>query len=180
MPKKTAVSGPKPKAKPKAKTSISTGYWLVKSEPDVFSVDDFAKAKNKTTCWDGVRNYQARNFLRDLMKLGDQVLFYHSNATPTAIVGLAKVVKEGYADHTALDSKSDHYDPKSTRENPLWYMVDIQLIRKFSRALSLTLLKETKSLKGMMLLQRGSRLSVQPVLPEHFQEIIRLADSESS
>jgi predicted RNA-binding protein with PUA-like domain len=150
-------------------------YWLVKSEPDVFSIDDLAKAKNATTYWDGVRNYQARNTLRDLMKVGDQVLFYHSNASPPAIAGLAKVVKEGYPDHTAWDPKSDHYDPKSTKENPIWYMIDIQWVRTFSRPLPLPELKEVAALKEMVLVQKGSRLSVQPVRPNEFEWIITYA-----
>ncbi len=140
-------------------------YWLVKSEPDVFSIDDLAKSKNKTTHWDGVRNYQARNTLRDQMKKGDRVLFYHSNATPPAIVGIARVVKEGYPDHTAFDPTNDHYDPKSKKDAPTWYMVDIQLERKFAQPLTLPELKAEKRLEGMELVRRGSRLSVQPVSP---------------
>jgi len=150
---------------------------LVKSEPDVFSIDDLAKAKNQTTHWDGVRNYQARNTLRDSMKLGDRVLFYHSNATPPAIVGVARVVKEGYPDHTAFDPKDDHYDPKSKKDNPTWYMVDIQFEQKFAEPLTLPMLKAEFSLEGMELVRRGSRLSVQPVRPHEFEIVLQLAAS---
>ncbi len=162
---------------PSKQTSESDHYWLVKSEPDVFSIDDLAKAKNQTTHWDGVRNYQARNTLRDSMKLGDRVLFYHSNATPPAIVGIARIVKEGYVDHTAFDPKDDHYDPKSKKDNPTWYMVDIQFEQKFAQPLTLPMLKAEASLEGMVLVQRGSRLSVQPVRPHEFQIVLRLAQS---
>ncbi len=164
-----------PKKQPPKKSETTDRYWLVKSEPEVFSIDDLAKAKNKTTYWDGVRNYQARNTLRDLMKLGDRVLFYHSNATPPAIVGIARVVKEGYPDHTAIDPQDDHYDPKSKRENPTWYMVDIQFEEKFAQPLTLPMLKAEPSLEGMVLIQRGSRLSVQPVRPHEFEIVLQLA-----
>jgi predicted RNA-binding protein with PUA-like domain len=153
----------------------SMNYWLVKSEPDVFSIDDLAAAPRQTTGWDGVRNYQARNTLRDLMKVGDRVLFYHSSTDPTAIVGIAKVVKEGYPDPTALDPKHDHYDPGATKENPRWYMVDLQLERVFERPLTLEELKKVPALKEMELLRRGSRLSVQPVRKAEFDAVLKLA-----
>ncbi len=174
MPKKQTT--PKPS---KATPTPSDRYWLVKSEPDVFSIDDLAKAKNQTTHWDGVRNYQARNTLRDSMKLGDRVLFYHSNATPPAIVGIARVVKEGYPDHTAFDPKDDHYDPKSKKDAPTWYMVDLQFEQKFAQPLTLPMLKAEPRLEGMVLVQRGSRLSVQPVRPREFEIILELAESGS-
>jgi predicted RNA-binding protein with PUA-like domain len=150
-------------------------YWLVKSEPDVFSIEDLAKAKKQTTHWDGVRNYQARNTLRDSMKLGDLVLFYHSNANPPAIVGVARVVREGYPDHTALDPKSDHFDPKSSEAKPIWYMVDLQFVLQFPQPLLLPFLKQVPALKGMELLRKGSRLSVQPVRQSEFQTVLELA-----
>ncbi len=153
-------------------------YWLVKSEPDVFSIDDLASAKKKTTHWDGVRNYQARNTLRDEMKLGDLVLFYHSNANPPGIAGIAKVVREGYPDHTAFDEDDPHYDPKSKRADPTWYMVDIQLVEKFAREISLPELREMPGLANMALLQRGSRLSVQAVSPQEFEAIRGVAHSK--
>lgn len=138
-------------------------HWLLKSEQDVFSFDDLLKAPKKTTCWDGVRNYQARNTLRDLMKKGDKVFFYHSNSEPTGIAGICEVVKEGYPDHTALDPTHDHFDPKSTPAAPIWVMVDVKAVRKLPRVVTLAELKGVKGLEEMVLLQKGSRLSVQPV-----------------
>lgn len=152
------------------------GYWLVKSEPNCFSIDDFSAAKGQTTHWDGVRNYQARNMLRDQMKLGDRVLFYHSNANPPSIVGVAEVVREGYPDMTAFDPKQDHFDPKSKPDSPTWYMVDLKLIAKFKKELSLPELRQVTQLAGMTLLQRGSRLSVQPVSPREFKTVLALAE----
>ena len=151
-------------------------FWLVKTEPDCFSIDDLSRQPNQTTYWDGVRNYQARNTLRDLMKLGDQVLIHHSNAEPPAVVGVAKVVREGYPDHTAWDEKSDHYDAGSTPENPRWFMVDLQLVRIFPRPLPLDELRLQKALAEMELLRKGSRLSVQPVRSAEFKAITKLAD----
>ncbi|MCA9131171.1 MAG: EVE domain-containing protein [Planctomycetales bacterium] len=150
-------------------------YWLLKTEPETFSIDDLASSPKQTTCWDGVRNYQARNTLRDEMKLGDLVLFYHSNAKPPGIAGIAKVVAEGYPDHTAFDESDDHYDPKSKQSEPTWYMVDIQLVKKFRQLVSLPELRDNPQLAGMVLLQKGSRLSVQPVAPEHYQTIVKNA-----
>ena len=140
----------------------------------MFSIDDLASSPNKTTYWDGVRNYQARNLLRDEMKCGDQVLFYHSNAKPPGIAGLAKVVREGYPDHTAWDPQDPHFDPKSDRDHPTWMMVDIQLVKKFKREISLDELRQIPELSEMMLLRRGSRLSVQPVTPDEFETILKL------
>ncbi len=153
-------------------TTSRSVYWLVKSEPDVFSIQDLARSKQATTYWDGVRNYQARNTLRDLMKIGDRVLFYHSNASPPAVVGIAEVVREGYPDFTAWDKNSDHFDPKSTPDNPIWYMVDIRLVSIFDRPLTLPELKAQPALKNMVLVQKGSRLSVQPVRPEEYDWIV--------
>jgi predicted RNA-binding protein with PUA-like domain len=148
-------------------------YWLMKSEPTVFSIDDLIKSPDKTTCWEGVRNYQARNFMRDEMKEGDLILFYHSGKNPS-VVGVASVVKEGYPDDTAWNDQSDYFDPKSTLENPIWYRVDIQLEKKFSKSLSLKELRKIKGLEEMMLLKKGMRLSVQPVTKEEFDIIILL------
>ena len=147
----------------------------MKSEPNAYSIDDLAKEKNQTTFWDGVRNYQARNMLRDEIKVGDLVLFYHSNAKPMAIIGTAKVVKSGYPDHTAFDKSEKHYDPKSDPDNPTWYMVDIQLIQKFETPLTREELKAEPKLEGMVLLQKGSRLSVQPVTAAQWKIIHKLA-----
>lgn len=153
----------------------SRQYWLMKSEPEAFSIDDLAKAPKQTTCWDGVRNYQARNYMR-AMCVGDQVLFYHSNAEPPVIVGLAEVVKEARPDDTAFDPKDKHYDPKSTPAKPLWDMVDIRFVRKFSGPLGLDALRKIPALKKMELLRKGSRLSVQPVRPNEWKTILDLSD----
>lgn len=157
-------------AAPKSRTPKS--YWLVKTEPSTYSIDDWEKEKDKTTYWDGVRNYQARNTLRDLMKLGDEVLVYHSNAEPPEIVGIAKVVREGYPDFTALDANHPHYDADSSADNPRWFMVDLKLTKRFKKRLSLAQARELPPLKDMELLRKGSRLSVQPVKPEEFEAIL--------
>ncbi len=156
-------------------TSGKVRHWLVKSEPHVFSIDDLAQTADQTTHWDGVRNYQARNMLRDEMKIGDQVLFYHSNTESPAIVGLATIVREGYPDHTAFDANDIHFDPKSDSENPRWFMVDIQFNSKFAMPLTLDDLRKIPALAEMELLRRGSRLSVQPVRPAEFATILKLA-----
>ena len=151
-------------------------YWLMKSEPSTFSVQDLRKVRHQTTSWDGVRNFQARNFMR-AMKRGDRVLFYHSNADPPAAVGIAEVVKEAYPDDTAFDPKDVHYDPRSTPKKPLWDMVDIKLVRIFPRPVGLDRLRREPGLKRMELLRKGSRLSVQPVRPEEWRIVLKLADS---
>lgn len=148
-------------------------YWLMKSEPSVFSIDDLMQSHDKTTFWDGVRNYQARNFMRDEMRKGDLILFYHSGKNPS-VVGIARVVKEGYPDDTAWDKKNDHFDPKSSPENPIWYGVDIQLEKKFSKPIELKELRKINGLENMMLLKKGMRLSVQPVTKEEFDIITSL------
>ncbi|VAX23571.1 Protein of unknown function DUF55 [hydrothermal vent metagenome] len=149
-------------------------YWLVKSEPNAYSIDDLVK--DKRTYWDGVRNYQARNFMRDDMKKGDPVLFYHSNAEPTAVVGVCEVVKEGYPDFTAFDPEAKHFDPKSKEDNPTWMMVDIKLIKKFKRPVTLREIKEHPKLQNMRLVQRGNRLSVMPIEKKEFDLILRLSE----
>lgn len=150
-------------------------HWLMKSEPDAYSIDDLAAEKNKTTCWDGVRNYQARNLMRDEMKKGDLVLFYHSSTTPPGVAGVARVVRECYPDHTAQDRQSKYFDEKATPDNPRWFMVDIKLVRKFKTLLPLEELRQVKALQGMVLLQKGSRLSVQPVSKKQYETILKLA-----
>jgi predicted RNA-binding protein with PUA-like domain len=152
-------------------------YWLMKSEPETFSIDDLAKSPKQTTSWDGVRNFQARNFMRE-MEIGDQVFFYHSSTDPTAIVGIAEVVKIAYPDHTAFDPKDSHYDPKSTPSKPLWEMVDIKFVKKFDRPLTLGELRDLPGLEKMELLRKGSRLSVQPVRPEEWKIIIKSAETK--
>lgn len=149
-------------------------HWLLKTEPESFSIDDLAASPDRTTCWDGVRNYQARNFLRDDFRVGDRVLFYHSNASPPAVMGVAEVVGEAYPDPTALDPRHHHYDPGATVENPRWVMVDVRLIEKFTRPVSLDELRQQPGLAKMELLRRGSRLSVQPVTPEEYVIIVRM------
>jgi predicted RNA-binding protein with PUA-like domain len=155
-------------------------YWLVKSEPDCFSIDDLAASPKQTTCWSGVRNYQARNFMRDEMKLGDEVLFYHSSADPPCVVGVATVAREAYPDHTAWDKKDDHFDPKASTENPIWQMVDIKFKEAFPRQLPIEELRKLPILKNMVLLQRGSRLSVQPVTQAEFDAVVQLAHSKAA
>ena len=150
-------------------------YWLMKSEPTCFSLDDLERSPQRTASWDGVRNFQARNLLRDLIKRGDGVLFYHSSCAEPAIVGLAEVVRDGYPDHTAMDPRSDHYDPKASPENPIWYMVDVRFLARLPRPLSLAALRQHPALVGMMLLQRGSRLSVQPVTPDQWRAVLAIA-----
>jgi predicted RNA-binding protein with PUA-like domain len=148
-------------------------YWLMKSEPDCYSIDDLKR--DKTTYWDGVRNYQARNFMRDQMQLGDEVLFYHSNADPPAIVGVATIAKEAYPDFTAFDPNDPHYDPKSNQQEPRWMMVDLKFKSKFSAPLGLDQLRKIPALTEMELLRKGSRLSVQPVRKTEFETVLKLA-----
>ena len=148
-------------------------YWLVKTEPDSFSIDDLAKSPKQTTCWSGVRNYQARNFMRD-MKVGDELLFYHSSVVPPAVMGIAKVVREAYPDSTALDKNDSHFDPKASTSNPIWEMVDIQFVAKFAKPVPLETLRDVAALKDMELLRRGSRLSVQPVKKAEFDAVMKL------
>ena len=149
-------------------------HWLIKSEPDVFSIRDLAKAKRQTTHWEGVRNYQARNFLR-AMQVGDQLLYYHSNATPSAVAGSVQIVRTAYPDPAAWDKKSDYYDPKASPENPIWSMVDVKLVEIFPREISLDELRGVKTLARMELLRRGSRLSVHPVTAAEFRTVVKLA-----
>jgi len=153
-------------------------YWLMKSEPGTYSIDDLRLKPGGTDHWDGVRNYQARNFMRDEMKPGDRVLFYHSGKKP-AVVGLATVTSEGYPDHTAWDPKSDHPDPKSSPENPIWYMVDIRFEEKYPSPILLSELRTQPGLKGMLLLKRGMRLSVQPVTKKEYDLIVKMAKPAS-
>ena len=148
-------------------------YWLFKSEPTTYSLDDLNKAKNKTTLWDGVRNYQARNLLRDEVAKGDQVLFYHSACKEPAAVGIAKVVREGYADPTQFDKKHKYYDAKSKEENPRWFVVDVQFERAFKTPVTLKEMREMDDLEGMVLLRKGSRLSIQPVTPAEWKVITK-------
>ena len=151
-------------------------YWLMKTEPTTFSVEDLEGAKRQTTGWDGVRNYQARNMLREDMKKGDQAFLYYSSTDVPGIVAIMKVVKEGYPDPTALDRKNHHYDPDSDPANPRWFMVDVQLERRLERVITLEELRKhaTKQLKNMVLLRKGNRLSITPVEPEEWTFILSL------
>ena len=142
-------------------------YWLMKSEPETFSIDQLAK--DKTTWWEGVRNYQARNFMTQEMTPGDEVLFYHSNAEPPGVAGLAKVTKKAAPDLTQFDKKSDFFDPKASQENPRWLCVEISFAKKFKNFISLSEIKSTPALAKMVLLQKGSRLSIQPVTAAEFE-----------
>ena len=153
---------------------MSRRYWLVKSEPDVYSIDHLAE--EGTAEWDGVRNYQARNFMRDDMKVGDQVLYYHSNTKPPGIVGLARVCRESYPDHTSWDPDSGYFDTKSTPESPRWFMVDLEFVEKFAEPITLAELKADPALEGMLVTKKGQRLSVQPVDKEHFEHIVAIAE----
>ncbi|PIQ11503.1 MAG: EVE domain-containing protein [Ignavibacteriales bacterium CG18_big_fil_WC_8_21_14_2_50_31_20] len=152
---------------------MAAKYWLVKSEPSAYSIDDLMH--DKITHWDGVRNYQARNYMRDEMKLGDKVLFYHSNAEPIAVVGVCEVAKEGYPDFSAFDPEDKHFDPKSKIDSPTWIMVDIKIIEKFIRPVALDEIKGNSKLQNMKLVQRGNRLSVMPIDKNEFNEIMKLS-----
>ena len=151
-------------------------YWLMKTEPTTFSVEDLERAKRQTTGWDGVRNYQARNMLRDDMKKGDLAFLYYSSTDVPGIVAIMKIVKEGYPDPTAFDRKHDHFDSDSDPANPRWFMVDVQLERRLERVITLEELRKhaTKQLKNMVLLRKGNRLSVTPVEPEEWKFILFL------
>jgi len=153
-------------------------YWLMKSEPGEYSIQDLEESEGGIDYWDGVRNYQARNFMRDDMKIGDRVLFYHSGKKP-AVVGTAKVVATGYPDHTAWDPQSNHFDKRSTPENPVWFMVDIQFESEFYRPLPLKELRQISGLENMMLLRKGMRLSIQPVTRKEFDIVVKAGKGKS-
>ncbi len=148
-------------------------YWLIKSEPDVFGIKDLKKVKREK--WDGVRNYQARNYMRDEMDVGDLAIFYHSNAKPPGAAGIARVCSEAYADPSQFDKKSDYYDEKSSMDNPRWMLRDFEFVLEFPEIVSLDALKAEKSLEGMMVTQRGTRLSITPVDPKHFKKVCQMA-----
>jgi len=154
-------------------------YWLVKSEPTTFSFDDLLKAPKRITTWDGVRNFTARNFLRDGMKRGDQVFFYHSSTDPQAIVGICEVVREGYPDTTALDPKHPHFDPDSDPGNPSWFMVDLRAVGPLPRQVTLAEIKKTPALAGMALVRIG-RLSVTPVTAAEWEVIVEMAGADAA
>ncbi|EIJ42897.1 hypothetical protein BegalDRAFT_2031 [Beggiatoa alba B18LD] len=152
-------------------------YWLMKSEPTAFSIDDLAR--DQVTGWDGVRNYQVRNMLRDQMQVGDLAFFYHSNSQPMGIAGIMQITRTGYPDETAWDETNIHYDPKSTPDNPRWYQVDVAFIRKFPQVLGLASLKQQAFLQDMQVLRRGNRLSITPVTAEEWAFILALVDKSA-
>ena len=145
---------------------MATQYWLLKTDIEAYTIDDLER--DGSTAWDGIRNYQARNYMRDTMKTGDVALVYHSNADPSAITGLATIGATGFPDETAFDPADSHYDPKATRENPIWCAVELRFKSKLKQPIPLDVLRKTKGLEGMVLLQKGSRLSVSPVTPAEF------------
>lgn len=174
MPRQPTPISPSPHvtASGRASAPRTPRHWLVKSEASCYSIDDLKR--DGTTCWDGVRNYQARNFIRDEMRLGDLVLFHHSNGDPSGIAGVARVVRESYTDHTAFDPKHEHHDPRSDRAAPAWVMVDLRFVERFPEVVSLERLKAERGLESMLLLRRGQRLSVMPVEGPHFERICAL------
>ena len=153
--------------------SPKKSYWLMKCEPAAYTIDDLAK--DGSTCWEGVRNYQARNFMRDEMNVGDGVLFYASNADPSGVSGIAEIVRARYPDHFAWKKGHKYFDPKTDKKNPTWTMVDLGFVEKFDEAVSLTELKANPALKDMMVTKRGSRLSVQPVSKKDFDIVLKMA-----
>lgn len=152
-------------------------YWLMKSEPDAFSIDDLINMPNQTEHWDGIRNYQARNFMRDDMKIGDLIFFYHSNTDPIGIVGVMEVVREAYPDHTQFDKDSKYYDPKSNPDEPRWMMVDVKFKTKYNGVVTPAMLKEIPELANMLVIKRGQRLSIQPVTKTEFEIVDKLGKS---
>jgi predicted RNA-binding protein with PUA-like domain len=153
-------------------------YWLMKSEPDVFGIDHLKAMPKKTEHWDGVRNYQARNMMRDDMKKGDLVFFYHSNCDEPGIVGIMKVVREGYPDHTAFHPESKYYDPKSDPDKPRWYMVDVQYQRKLRRVITLAELKTCKAMEDCPLVRKGNRLSIMPISKRQWDFVLGLENEK--
>ncbi|HZR07600.1 MAG TPA: EVE domain-containing protein [Myxococcales bacterium] len=151
-------------------------HWLLKTEPGTFSFDDLLQSPGRTSGWDGVRNYQARNFLRDEMKKGDRVLIYHSSTDVPAVVGIAEVAREGYPDPTQFDARHDHYDAESDPANPRWFQVDVKAVRKLPRPVTLEEIRGTKALSKMPLVQRGQRLSVQPVGNDEYERIVKMGE----
>lgn len=151
-------------------------YWLMKSEPDSFSIDDLKNMPMQTSSWDGVRNYQVRNMMRDEMQIKDLAFFYHSNCKEPGIIGIVEIVKTAYPDHTAIDHSSKYYDPKASPDNPRWFMVDVKFKKKFKEVLSLTDIKNNKNLKNMPLVKTGNRLSIMPVTEQEWLNVLEMLD----
>jgi len=160
----------------KTTTQSETNYWLAKSEAECYSIDDLKR--DRTTIWDGIRNYQARNYMRDGMKQGDLVLFHHSNANPPGVVGVARVVKEAYPDPTQFDPEEQHYDPKAKKDNPPWLMVKLGFVEKFNRVISLEDLRSDKALADMLVIRKGQRLSLMPVEKKHFERVRQMGNKK--
>ncbi len=150
-------------------------YWLMKSEPETFGIGHLQNSPNKTHCWDGVRNYQARNYMRDVMQVGDKVFFYHSNCKVPGIVGIAEIVSESYPDYTAFDPASKYYDPKTKSTNPRWFMRDIKLVKIFKNVISIKDLRAKADLAQMIILRPGNRLSITPITEQEWQTINKMA-----
>jgi predicted RNA-binding protein with PUA-like domain len=151
-------------------------YWLMKSEPSVFGIEDLRKAPKKRSAWDGVRNYQVRNMMRDDMRIGDLAFFYHSSCDEPGIYGIIRIVKEGYPDHTAFDPTNDHFDAKSKPDSPTWYMVDVEFVEQFKRPVTLDRLRaNAETLNELLILKRGNRLSVTPITNSEWQRIAELS-----
>lgn len=161
------------------RTASMTRYWLFKSEPSAFSIDDLARSPRQTAPWDGVRNYQARNFLRDEVRVGDKAFFYHSSQEPLGIFGAMEVVSPGRPDPTQYDPDSPYFDPKSSRDNPRWYLVDVRLLEKFASPVTREALAHDRITAQMLVLKRGMRLSIQPVSPAEWKAVRRLAGLSS-
>ena len=155
-------------------------YWLMKSEPDVFSFDDLLKSNAQITAWEGVRNYQARNFMRDLMKVGDAILFYHSSTKIPGVAGMAEVASKAYPDASQFNPKSDYFDPGASLEKPRWFLVDVRAKQKLTRLVRLEELKAEPKLASMRLLQRGNRLSITPLSKKEFDLVVKLAEQKES
>lgn len=153
-------------------------YWLMKSEPDEFNIDDLADRKNQIEPWSGVRNFQVRNWIRNEMQLGDLAFFYHSSCKVPGIVGIIKIISKAYPDPTAFDPHSDYYDPKSNPQKPIWYCVDVQFVKKFPHMITLDQLRQHPALHTIRVLEKGSRLSITPVTKKEWDVIIRLANHE--
>ncbi|MBT8082950.1 MAG: EVE domain-containing protein [Gammaproteobacteria bacterium] len=147
-------------------------HWLMKSEPDAYSIDDLERDGREP--WDGIRNYQARNMMRDDMKIGDEVFFYHSNCKEPGIVGIMKVASEPYPDPTQFDRKSNYYDPKSPRDDPRWCLVDVEFVRKLGRTITLSEIKAARGLDGLILTRKGNRLSIMPIEKKHWNKLLSL------
>lgn len=163
----------------KKKTEVpqTRGYWLFKSEPSAFGIEHLARAPQKTSAWDGVRNYQARNYLRDQVKVGDHVLFYHSREEPLGVFGTMEVVRAGYPDRTAFDQNSKYYDPKSDPAKPRWYVVDVKLLKTFDKPITREDLQQDPVTSGMLVMKRGMRLSIQPVTEAEWKALLGLVGS---